>query len=95
MWQREKSYFTGSVGSSRRSPRVISSVIFQLRLRRRVSPSARAMFSMWVSTGIRSAAGGIAVQSPKSGASRRIIQRRKSSIRLQAPPVEGRGNQWR
>ncbi len=53
------------------------------------------MFSMWVSTGISSAAGGTARQRPKSGASRRIIQRRKSSIRLQAPPVDGRGNQWR
>ncbi len=93
VWQSEKSYFTGSAGSSSRSPLVISSVIFQFRLRRRVRPSERAMFSMWVSTGMRSAAGGISVQSPKSGASRRTIQRRKSSIRLQAPPVDGRGNQ--
>ncbi|OGK79970.1 MAG: hypothetical protein A2X53_00660 [Candidatus Rokubacteria bacterium GWA2_70_23] len=45
LWQSEKSYLTGSSGSSARRLAVISSAIFQLRLRRRVSPSARAMCS--------------------------------------------------
>ena len=44
------------------------------------------MFSMCVSTGMRSAAGGTPVHNPKSGGSRRTIQRRKRSRRLQKPP---------
>ncbi len=35
MWQREKSYFTGSTGSKRARPRVISSAVFQERSFRR------------------------------------------------------------
>ncbi len=87
LWQSEKSYFTGSAGSSSRRRAVISSAIFQFRLRRRVSPIERAMFSMWVSTGISSARGGMSRQRPKSGGSRRTIQRRKRSSRLHGPPV--------
>ena len=67
VWQSEKSYFTGSAGSRRRRPAVISSAIFQFRLRRRVSPSERAMFSICVSTGIRSAAGGNVGPEPEVG----------------------------
>ena len=37
---------------------------------------ARHACSMWVSTGMTRAAGGMRVHSPKSGGSRRIIQRR-------------------
>ena len=76
LWQSAKSYFTGSCGSSLRSRAVISSTIFRLRVRRRVSPIERAMFSMWVSTGMRSAEGGTSVHAPKSGGSRLTIQRR-------------------
>src|SRR6266851_1651550 len=74
LWQSAKSYFTGSSGSSSLSPAVLSSTMDQLRLRRRVSPRERAMFSMCVSTGIRSAEGGTSAQIPKSGASRLTIQ---------------------
>ena len=70
VWQSEKSYFTGSAGSSERSRAVISSAIFQFRLRRRVRPSERAMFSMCVSTGISSAAGGIVASRGRSPAAR-------------------------
>src|SRR5713101_681312 len=76
LWQRAKSYFTGSSGSSLLSRAVISSTIRQLRLRRRVRPMERAMFSMWVSTGMRSAEAGISGQIPKSGTSCLTIQRR-------------------
>src|SRR6266851_6233565 len=79
LWQSAKSNFTGSAGSIVASFRVISSAIRQVRERRRVKPIDRLMFSTWVSTGIRSRDGDTEVQRPKSGGSRRTIQRRKRS----------------
>jgi hypothetical protein len=76
LWQRAKSYFTGSAGSTAARRAVISSAIFQVRERRRVRPIARLMFSTWVSIGITSRAGDTESHNPKSGGSRRTIQRR-------------------
>jgi len=56
---------------------------------------ARLMFSTCVSTGISSRAGDTEVQSPKSGGSRRTIQRRNRCKRLHGPPADGNGKRWR
>ena len=80
---------TGSAGSRTASRAVISSAMRQLRERRCVSPMARLMFSMWVSTGISRRDGDTDVQRPKSGDSRRTIQRRKRCSRLHGPPSRG------
>src|SRR5271156_4119501 len=53
MWQRAKSYLTGSVGSKRERARVISSVVVQERSARDVKPRFRDSLWMWVSTGQR------------------------------------------
>src|SRR5436309_14432901 len=95
LWQRATSYSTGSSGSIAASRRVISSAMREVRDFRRVRPMDRAMFSTWVSTGIKSRAGATAVHRPKSGGSRRTIQRRNRCRRLHGPPPEGSGNRCR
>ncbi len=74
------------------SEAVISSAIFQFRDFRRVRPMARLMFSTCVSTGMSSRFGDTEVHKPKSGGSRRTIQRRNRFSRLHGPPAEGSGN---
>jgi len=51
----------------------------------------RLMFSTWVSTGMSRRDGATDVQRPKSGGSRRTIQRRKRCSRLHGPPSDGSG----
>ena len=86
----------GIVRIERAEPAVISSAIFQLRLRRRVSPIERAMFSMCVSTGISSAAGGHV--RPQAEV-RRLAAHHPAQEEVQALARPRRwtdaGNQWR
>jgi hypothetical protein len=76
LWQSAKSNFTGSAASTSASRCVISSAMRQVRERRRVRPIERLMFSTWVSTGISRREGDTDVHRPKSGGSRRTIQRK-------------------
>src|SRR5262249_40347943 len=95
LWQSAKSNFTGSAASTAASRPVISSAMRQLRERRRVSPIERLMFSMCVSIGITRREGETEGHSPRSGGSRRTIQRRQRLSRLHGPPSDGSGNRCR
>ena len=85
-WQREKSYLTGSRGSSARSDRVMSAAIRQPGLVSLVSRRHRPTRMTWVSSGTISCAGRTRDQMPRSTRSMRTIQRRNRFRRLQAPP---------
>ena len=91
-WQSEKSYLTGSSGSSAAQRR-------RDVARHRASPGScsasaarqRPTRITWVSSGTTSADGGTRDHTPRSSASRRTIQRRNRFNRLQPLPADGRG----
>jgi hypothetical protein len=91
MWHREKSYLTGSTGSSARSDSVICAAIFHPGLVKVVSLRHRPSRITWVSKGTMSFDAGIADQMPRSTPSFRTIHRRNRFIRLQPLPLDGKG----
>ena len=91
-WQMEKSYLTGSAGSSARSFAVISRAMRQSACFRVVKPSSPQILWMCASTGITSFAGEMPVQSPRSmPSSGRTIHLRYMQSLLQALPEAGEG----
>ena len=93
----EKSYFTGSAGSSSLSLAVISRAMRQSACLRLVKPRKPQMRWMCASTGITSCAGEIPFQSPRSmPSSGRTIHLRYMQSLLQALPEAGEGNmKWK
>jgi len=90
-WQTEKSYFTGSAGSSFRSDAVMSRAIRHPGLVYSVRRRQRPTRITCVSSGTINFAGDTRFHTPRSSASRRTIQRRNRFNRLQPDPAEGRG----
>src|SRR3972149_84812 len=77
LWQRAKSYLSGSLGSSLLRLSVISTAIFQSGVFLFVSPRQSETRFMWVSKGITSLEGGISFHIPKSMSFLRTIHLKK------------------
>src|SRR3989337_2180370 len=92
---REKSYLTGSGGSSFLRASVISSAVFQSAVLRFVRPMYPEMRAMWVSSGITSFEGSMSFHIPKSSPSFLTIHRRYRFSLLHGLPRTGEGKRNR